>query len=43
MMHDFADNFVQAVVYMCFLALVGFIALRFVFLVIQWFFKWMVS
>jgi hypothetical protein len=43
MMHDFADSFIQAVLYLCFLGLMSFIALRFVFIFLQWFFKLMVS
>jgi hypothetical protein len=43
MIHDFADNFAQALLYLCFLVLMILVTGRCLFLVMQWFFRWMVS
>jgi hypothetical protein len=43
MMNDFANSFVEMVIYICFLFGIGYITMKLVFSVIYWFIKWMAS
>jgi hypothetical protein len=42
-MNDFADSFIEMVIYICFMLGISYIMMKLVFSVVYWCIKWVVS